>query len=344
MRWTRTVTLIDAHCEGEVGRVVTGGVGRVPGRTMLEKMTHINEVDDSLRRFLVFEPRAAAQMSTNLLFEPAVADADAGFFVLQGDKAHAMSGSNSICVVTVLLETGMVPMREPDTIVRLDTPAGLVTARARCRDGKCEAVSLDMTPCYVEALDVAVELDGVGKVVLDIAFGGIFYALIDARQFGLEIAPQNSRRLVDLGTRIHRALRQKIEPKHPEMPAIKGFSYMMFVDETATGDLIGATILPPGRIDRSPCGTGNSARLAVRHARGTARVGETRSAYSIIGSRFDVAFKGTTTIAGRPAVLPGITGRGWIHGIHQLGVDPTDPFPHGFLLADTWGEAFDLLS
>lgn len=336
--------MVEAHAEGEVGRVVTGGVLDLPGDTMLEKMNFLNEQDDSLRRFCVFEPRGCASMSTNLLFPPSRPDADAGFIILQGDKAHAMSGSNCICVVTVLLETGLVPMTEPETTVRLDTPAGLVTARATCRGGKCERVNLDMVPSFVEALDVEVEVPALGRVRVDAAFGGVYYALIEPRQLGLEIQPSSARALVDAGCRIHRALNRHVEVRHPLYPSIEGFSYMMFVDRRADGDLVGATILPPGRIDRSPCGTGNSARLAVRHARGEALEGEVLTARSIIDSRFEVSFLGETTVADRPAVLPRISGRGWIHGIHHIGVDPSDPYPQGYLLSDTWGDAFDLLN
>lgn len=344
MRWSRTITMVEAHAEGEVGRVVTGGVLDVPGETMLDRMNYINQEDDSLRRFCVFEPRGYASMSTNLLLPPGRSDADAGFIVLQGDKAHAMSGSNCICVVTVLLETGLLPMTEPETVVRLDTPAGLVTATAACRDGKCERVSLDMVPSFVEALDVDVDVSGLGRVRVDAAFGGVYYALIDPGQLGLAIEPSAARALVDAGCRIHRALNEQIRVRHPLYPSIDSFSYMMFVGRREDGDLVGATVLPPGRLDRSPCGTGNSARLAVRHARGEVEAGETLTARSIIDSRFEVSFRGETRVGERPAVLPRIAGRGWIHGIHQIGVDPDDPYPRGYLLSDTWGDAFDLLN
>jgi len=311
---------------------------------MLDKMVHINEVDDSIRRFCVFEPRGAAQMSTNLLFPPTRPDADAGFIVLQGDQAHAMSGSNCICVVTVLLETGLLPMTEPETIVRLDTPAGLVTARAECGDGKCQRVHLDMTPTFVEGLDVPVDVPGIGTVSVDIAFGGIYYALIEAKQLDLTIEPGAARTLVDVGSKIHRAARDQIVLNHPESASLNTLSYVMFVDTQEDGELVGATIMPPGRIDRSPCGTGNSARLAVRHARDEVSVGDSMTARSIIDSTFQVTLKGQTEIAGRAAILPQISGRGWIHGIHQIGLDPSDPYPHGFKVSDCWGDAFDLLN
>ncbi len=336
--------MVEAHAEGEVGRIVTGGVIDVPGRTVSEKLNHINNVDDSLRRFLVFEPRASAQMSTCLIFPPTRPDADIGFLILQGDKAHAMSGSNSICLVTVLLETGMLPMVEPETIVRIDTASGLVTARATCRNGKCERVTLTMNPSYAERLDAVVDVDGFGPVKVDIGYGGIFYALIDPAQLGLEIRPEQAKRLVEAGSAIHRAVNAQLEIAHPEIEAIKGISYTMFVGHNSEGELKGATIMPPGRIDRSPCGTGNSARLAVAAARGLAKVGDKFTARSIIDSTFEVTYQGDTTVAGRPAVQPVISGRGWIHGIHQVGVDPTDPYPLGYSVADTWGDAFDLMN
>jgi len=342
MRWSRTVTMVEAHAEGEVGRVVTGGVLDVPGATMMDKLTFLNETDDSLRRFLVFEPRGYPAMSTNLVFPPTRPDADAGFIVLQGDRAHAMSGSNSICVTTALLETGAIKMKEPETVVRLDTAAGLVVATATCRDGKCERVRLAMNPSYAHDLDVSVDVDGLGKVKVDIAFGGVFYALIDPGQLGLKINPDSARALVQAGIATHRALNKKVTVTHPENPGLNGIAYTMFVDRDERG-LIGSTVLPPGRLDRSPCGTGNSARLAVRHARGEVKPGDKVIARSVIGSTFEVGFLGTTKVAGREAVLPEISGRGWIHGIHQVGVDPSDPYPQGYLLADIWGDGFDLL-
>ena len=344
MRWSKTLSMIEAHAEGEVGRVVTAGVVDIPGQTMLDKMIHINRVDDGLRRFCVFEPRGYAPMSTNILLPPTRDDADAGFIVMQGDKAHAMSGSNCMCVVTVLLESGMLPMTEPETVVRLDMPAGLVVATAACHNGKCERVSLEVTPSFVEALDVGVAVPGIGTVAVDIAFGGVFYGLIDPRPLGLEIKPESARVLVDIGSKIHRALNKQAPAQHPEQPGIGGISYVMFVDKKPNGDLLSATILPPGRIDRSPCGTGNSARLAVRRARGEVRVGDTITARSIIDSRFEVTLKAETTVAGRPAVIPQISGRAWIHGLHQIGIDPSDPYPQGYLLSDCWGDAFDLLN
>lgn len=345
MRWKKMLTMTEAHCEGEVGRVADAGALNVPGATMLDKMDYLNApgTGDELRRFAVFEPRGCATMSTNLLFAPAAPEADAGFVILQGDRAHAMSGSNAVCVATVLLETGAVPMREPETTVTLDTPAGVVLARAACKDGKCESVTLDMPPSFAEALDVKAEVPGIGEICADIAFGGIYYALVNPRPLGLKLEPSMARELADAGGRIHRALKEKYKPNHPLHESLNHIAYVMFVDE-ADGELLGATVLPPGRIDRSPCGTGNAARLAVRHARGQAKTGDKTTARSVIGGRFEVGFAGETTIGGISAVLPQITGRAWIYGIHHIGVDPSDPHPLGYFLSDTWGPAFDLLN
>ena len=343
MRWTQTLTMVEAHAEGEIGRCITGGMLDVPCDTMLEKMTHLNTVDDSLRRFCTLEPRGFAQMSTNLLLPPSNPKADAGMIVMQADQAHAFSGSNGICVVTVLLETGMVAMCEPESIVRLDTPAGLVVARAQCRDGKCESVTLRMPPGFLEAPGVEVDVPVLGRIAVDVAFGGVYYGFVDPGQIGLEITPNSARALVDAGCRIHRALNGTVRVRHPELPAIDRLSYVMFVDRTESGELLGATILPPGRVDRSPCGTGNVARLAVRRARGEVEPGEVATAYSTVGSCFRVALIGDTVVGDRPAVCAEISGRGWIHGIHQIGLDPSDPYPDGFMVSDCWGDAFDLV-
>ena len=199
MRWKRTIQLLDVHCEGEVGKVAIGGVPKIPGNTIAEQLNHINTVDDSLRRFLCLEPRAAATGSVNLLVPAKRPEADAGFIILQADQAHASSGSNSICVTTALLESGIVEMKEPETVVVLDTAAGLVKATATCRDGRCEKVKLTMVPSFVEALDVEIDTPHWGRVRFDISYGGIFYALVDVDQIGTKIEKANARALVDAG-------------------------------------------------------------------------------------------------------------------------------------------------
>ncbi|MEM5368393.1 proline racemase family protein [Paraburkholderia azotifigens] len=340
MRWKKSLQLVGVHCEGEIGKVITGGVVNIPGKTMLDKMNYINEVDDSIRRLVVFEPRGCLQMSVNLLLPPTRPEAHAGFIVLQSDKAHPMSGSNSICVVTALLELGMVEMQEPETTVVLDTPAGLVTARATCKDGRCVGVSLDMVPAFVEHLDLAIETDEFGTIAVDVAFGGVYYALVDVEQVGLTIAPQNARRLADLGVKLRAVINEQVTLQHPLYPQINQLAYVMFRNRLSDTEYQTCTTLPPGRIDRSPCGTGSSANLATLAARGKVDVGSQLKSKSTIGSEFKVEMLGRTEVGGRPAVLPRIQGRAWIYGIEQIGVDPDDPLSAGFMLSDTWGEGF----
>jgi proline racemase len=339
MRFSRLLSTVDVHAGGEIGRVVTSGVMGLPGADMAAKMRYINEVDDSLRRFLVTEPRASAAMTTNLLLPPTRGDADAAFLVLQIDRAHAMSGSNAMCVVTALLETGMMPMREPDTIVRLDTPAGLVVARAECGDGRCRAVSLDMTPSFAADLDVRLVTSNFGAVSGDIAFGGVFYFMVDAEQVGLTITPANARELVAAGIEILAAANKTLEVRHPDNPAIRGISYVLFRawDDDDHRIMRNATILWPGRIDRSPCGTGSSARAAVLAARGENKSGDVLIARSIIGSEFTVEIAAVEQGPRGPITRPRVTGSAWIHGMTQIALDPSDPFPSGFVLSDTWG-------
>ena len=339
MRWSRMLTMLDVHAEGEIGRVVTGGLPPIPGGTMLAKMRWINETDDSIRRFTVYEPRGTAHMTANLLLPPCHPDAVAGFIVLQADQAHAMSGSNAMCVATALLETGVVAMTEPQARFVLDTPAGLVGVTADCRDGRCERVTLDMVPSFAQDLDVVLEVPGLGRVRLDIAFGGVFYALVDARAAGLAITRDNARGLVKAASLIKREVNAKLRVAHPERPGIDTVSYVMFCDRDRDDPSIlrGSTIVLPGRCDRSPCGTGTSARLAALHARGAVSVGEALRSRSIIDSEFTARITGTAQVGGMPAVLPQISGRAWIFGVHQVGVDPTDPYPLGFTLSDMWG-------
>jgi proline racemase len=336
MRWQRMVHLVGVHAEGEIGRIVTGGIMPPPGATVLDKLRHLNEIDDSVRRFCVLEPRGGPNASVNLLFEPCHPGADAAFIVMQPDQCHAMSGSNAICVTTMLLETGMVPMEEPETVVTLDTAAGLVHAVATCRGGRCEKVALAMPASYAEALDVPVEVAGIGTVRLDIAFGGVFYALCDPAQLGLSIDPASARTLVETGMRILKAARRVHSPEHPERPGLRGLAYLMWCGGDAEG-LRNATVMPPGRLDRSPCGTGSSARLAVMHARSETSEGAATIFRSTIGTRFEAAITGLAEVAGRPAILPRIAGRAFIFSIEQIGWDPADPFPLGHALSDVWG-------
>lgn len=333
--------LLDVHCEGEIGKVAVGGVPRIPGETVAEQLNWLNSdaKGRELRHFLVLEPRGAPIGSVNLLLPPKHPEADAAFIILQPDQAHASSGSNSICVTTALLESGMIEMQEPETVVTLETAAGLVKARALCREGHCESVTLTMVPSFVHELDVTLATAEWGDVRMDIAYGGIFYALVDADQLGLTIEPGNARRLVEAGMVLKSAINVRMQVVHPDIPAISGVAYVMFRSRDADGAVRTCTTMWPGRVDRSPCGTGNSANLATLHARGMAKPGDSFLSRSIIGSEFQVGLAGETRVAGRPAVIPTITGRGFTFGLHQVALDAFDPLGRGFALSDVWGDA-----
>ena len=344
MTFENSLELLLVHCQGEIGKVIVGGAPEIPGATILDKMNHINDVDDSLRRFVTFEPRAHVAQTVNLLLPPTRPDADAAFIVLQADKAHPMSGSNCICVVTALLESGRVKMVEPETTVRLDTAAGLITVRARCENGRCLSVSLDNVPAFALALDAQVKTSAWGTIRADIAFGGVFYALVDVGRVGLTIAPENARALAEAGIAIKADLEGQIEVSHPEIPGLDEVAYVMFRDREPDGIVRTCTTLKPGRVDRSPCGTGSSANLATLYARGLVGVGDRRTSRSIIGGTFTAEVIGEATVGNRKAVLPRITGRGWIYGREELRMAPDEPFPAGFALSDTWGpQVGDLL-
>ena len=340
MKWERMLTLYGVHCEGEVGRVITGGILDVPGETMVDKMVHINTKDDWVRRFTLYEPRGSAQMSVNLLLPPVNKEADAGFIVLQPDQAHALSGSNTMCVTTALLETGMLPMVEPQTSLTLDTAAGLISVTADCKDGKVEYVQADMCPSFAEHLDKKITVEGLGEITVDVGFGGCYFVLCDINQVGIKIRPKDSREMVRLGKIIKEAAIEQIEVQHPEVDAFNHIEYVMFTDKHAEEDDVyqNATIIYPGRVDRSPCGTGSSARLAIMHAKGELKEGEVIYTESTIGGRFKDEIVGITKMAdGRTAVIPRLKGRAWIYAIEHFGIDPTESYQTGYVMADTWG-------
>lgn len=337
MRWSRTIQTVDVHCAGEIGRVITGGVLNIPGATMAEKLHHLNAVDDGLRRWLCSEPRSGPAGSFCLLTPACDPRADVGFIVLQPDQAHAMSGSNAICATTALLETGMVPMVEPVSRVTLDTPAGLVVATATCDGGKVVKVTLDMPPSFVAQRDAVIETAEWGPVRYDLCFGGVFYALVDVEQVGLTIAPEQARELAMIGVDLRNRI-AAVEPAlHPVVPALNGLAYVMFRSDEPDGALRTCTTLRPGRADRSPCGTGSNSNMAVRYSKGLAKPGDRVVSRSIIGGEFVTEFVEETSVGPYKATRNRVSGQAWIYGFSQIGLDPTDPFPLGFTLSDTWG-------
>jgi proline racemase len=337
MRSRRTITVVGCHAGGEVGNVVVGGVLPPAGATVFEQMQSLR-ADDSLRRLLLREPRGSVAVHANLIVPPTRDDCDAGYIIMEPTEYPAMSGSNTICVATVLLETGMVELREPETTLRLEAPGGLVEVRAACRDGRVESVELRNVPCFVDRLDAALEVDGIGTIAVDVAYGGMWYAIADAQSLGFAIEPHEARELCTVGERIRIAAREQLPCTHPENPEIAGVS---IVQLAGPWQGVGATsrnavVVAPGRLDRSATGTGLSVRMATLHARGSMRVGDAMTHASPIGSTFDGRIVAETTVGDRQAIVPAIRGSAWITGITQVFVDPDDPFPEGYLLSDTW--------
>ena len=332
------IRMINTHAEGELGYVAIDGVPEIPGKTIAERPGWLNsDAGIPLRRHLMLAPRANPACSLNLLMDPVDPAADAAFVILQPNAAHASSGSNSICVTTALLESGRIPMTEPETVVKLETAAGLVTATATCRDGKCERVAIDMVPSFVEALDVALDTSEWGAMKADICYGGVFYALVDVGQVGLSIIPRDAAELARIGMVLRELFTAVYPVAHPEIPAISGIAYVMFRETGGDGQTRTATVMPPGRLDRSPCGTGSSAHLASLHARGQISVGESITTRSVIGSAFEVMLLGVTEVAGHSAILPRISGRGWRFGETLVESDASDIFASGYAVTDVWG-------
>jgi len=318
---------VDSHTEGMPTRVVTGGVGPIPGATMLERRERFLAERDDLRLLLMREPRGHGAMSGAILQPSTRPDADWGVLFIEVSGCLPMCGHGTIGVATVLVEERLVAVREPETTVRLDTPAGLVEARVAVRDGRARAVTLRNVPAFHLGSDLAVDVEGLGRVSYDLAFGGNFYAILPAAAVGLAVDPARAGELIDAGLRIMRAVDAAERPVHPEDPRIAGCRHTILTD----GDR-SAVAIHPGWLDRSPCGTGTSARMAQRHARGEQAVGETWVHESVIGTRFSGCLVAETEVGGRPAVVPEITGRAWITGRGSYELDPSDPFPAGFAL------------
>ncbi|MBV8445706.1 MAG: proline racemase family protein [Candidatus Dormibacteraeota bacterium] len=337
MRARRSITVVGCHAGGEIGNVVVGGVLPPPGRTVFEQMQALAR-DDSVRRLLLREPRGSVAAHANVVVPSQRDDCDAGFIIMEPTEYPPMSGSNTMCVATVLLETGMVTMREPETVLHLEAPAGVVEVRARCHDGRCQSVEITNVPSFVESLDTALEVAGLGTVTVDVAFGGMWYAIADARALGFDLEPSEARELCDVGERIRSAAREQLTCVHPEKPAIAGVSIVEIAEPWRGAGAVSrnAVVVAPGRLDRSATGTGLSARMAALYARGLMRAGDAMSHASVLGTSFEGRIVAETAVAGRPAIVPAIRGSAWITGITQVFVDPDDPFPQGYLLPDTW--------
>jgi proline racemase len=351
MRFSSMITAVDAHAGGEPGRVIVGGVLDVPGKTMFEKKVYLETHADGLRRRMVREPRGYPAANCNLILPATRPDADAGFVIMEQTEYPPMSGTNTICVVTVLIETGMVPVREPVTRLKLETPAGLVVVEAEVADGKVTRVTFENVPAFAVHLDAPVEVPTLGTVTVDVAYGGMFYVIADAARLGLRLSPDEARDIVRLGEMIKVATREQLPAVHPENPAISGVTIAQLSGPPASAGAAARNAVVvstgtldwnrpaswTGTLDRSPCGTGTCAKMATLRAKGKLALGQDFPHEGILGTIFTGRLIRETRVGPYPAVVPTLSGRAWISGFAQYVVDPDDPFPNGFTVGDIWG-------
>jgi proline racemase len=340
VRTTRAIHIVSCHAEGEVGDVIVGGVPPPPGDTLWEQSRFIAR-DQGLRNFVLNEPRGGVFRHVNLLVPPVDPRAQMGFIIMEPEDTPPMSGSNAICVATVLLDTGILPMIEPETRLVLEAPGGLVEVVARCRGGKAERITVRNVASFADRLDAALEVAGLGTLAADTAYGGDSFVIVDARRLGFALVPDEARDLAEAGVRITRAANEQLGFVHPVNPGWNHISFCQIAAPPVTADrglvtAANAVVVQPGKIDRSPTGTGASARMAVMRARGQMQVGDRYLARSIIGSEFLGTIEADAEVGGRPAIIPSISGRAWITGTRQDMLDPDDPWPAGYRLSDTW--------
>src|SRR3954469_16286541 len=344
------ITAVDAHACGEPGRVITGGVLNVPGETMFDKKNWLAKHSDHLRKRMLREPRGYPAANCNLLLPPVHPEADAGFVIMEQVEYPPMSGTNTICVTTALLETGMIPMREPVTELTLEAPAGLIRVRAECRGGKVTQVSFRNVPAFAVHLDTAIEVPTLGRVVVDVAWGGMFYVIADAAPFGLQLTPDEGRDITRIGELIKAATQEQLPVMHPENAEIRDVTIAQLSGPAASASnhRRNAVIVSTGKldwqrpstwtgaIDRSPCGTGTCAKMATLYARGQLALGEPFRHEGVLGTIFTGRLLETTTVGPYAAVVPELSGTAWITGFAQYVLDPQDPFPEGFTIGDIW--------
>lgn len=339
MRSSRAIHVVSAHAAGEVGDVIVGGVAPPPGETLWDQRRYLAE-DGALRDFMLNEPRGGVFRHVNLLVPPKHPDAQAGFLIMEPADTPPMSGSNAICVATVLLETGIVAMQEPETRLVLEAPGGLVHVRAACAEGRVSRISVENLPAFALHRARPLDVPGLGKITIDTAWGGDSFVVADAEALGLDLRPGNARALARLGIAITNAANAALTFEHPERPDWRHHSFCLFSGpvkrEGTRLTTTSVTAIQPGKIDRSPTGTALSARMALLHGSGEMSQGDTLTARSLIGTEFEGRILGATTVGVRPAIRPEISGRAWITGTHQHLLDPEDPFPRGYRLSDTW--------
>jgi len=344
MRFNRWISAVDAHTEGMYARVVTGGVPHIPSKTMVERWLWAQQNLDDLRTMLMFEPRGNSLQSGSIITAPASPEADMGVIFIEVSGFLPMCGHMTIATCTVLVETGMVKVTEPVTRIALDTPAGIVRAEVRVEDGVARDVTFRNIPAFVYKRDVVVDVLGLGRITLDIAWGGNFYAILPADRVGLELSGARARDIVDVGTRIREAVYEQVPVVHPENPAINRCTHVRFVAPPTNpqAHARNAVFFSAEAIDRSPCGTGTSAEIALRCARGELELNQEFVSESIIGSLFYGKAVEETQVGPFPAVVPTIRGSAYITGLQQFVLDPRDPWPKGFYLGprSKWGTDF----
>lgn len=338
MQTSKNIHVVTCHAEGEVGDVIVGGVVPPPGETLWEQREFIAK-DNSLRNFVLNEPRGGVFRHVNLLVPPKHPEADMGFIIMEPADTPPMSGSNSICVATVLLDTGIVPMTEPETELVLEAPGGLVRVRAQCSDGKAKRITVTNVPSFAQKLGASLEVPGLKTLTVDTAYGGDSFVLVDAADLGFELVPAEARDLAEVGTKIVAAATEQLGFHHPEHDW-NHISFCQFTGPLKNEDGLfsgaNAVAIRPGKIDRSPTGTGCSARMAVLHAKGIMLPGDRYLATSIIGSEFRCGIEHVTRVGDVDAIVPIVSGRAWITGTSQLMLDPDDPWPNGYRVSDTW--------
>jgi proline racemase len=350
LRLGSVIEAVDAHAAGEPGRVIVGGVDDVPGATMFDKMAWLRANRDNIRLRMLREPRGYPAANCNLLLPPTHDDADAGYVIMEQVEYPGMSGTNTICVTTVLLETRILPMHEPVTELTLEAPAGLIRVRAECAEGKVRSVSFRNVPAFATHLDRPVEVPELGTVRVDVAYGGMFYVIADAQPFGLRLTSDEGRDIVRISEMIKAAAAEQLPVVHPEQPGFSAITIAQLwgpphdpansgrnVVTVSTGKLDWSrpsTWL--GAIDRSPCGTGTCARMAALHARGELGLNEDFRHEGILGTVFTGRLIEETTVGDYRAVVPTLTGTAWITGFAHYVVDPEDPYPDGFTVGDIW--------
>jgi proline racemase len=339
MRTKNIIHMVSCHAEGEVGNVIVGGVAPPPGDTLWDQSRWI-ESDQTLRQLVLNEPRGGVFKHINLLVPAINPEAKYGFIIMEPEYTPPMSGSNSICVSTVLLDTGLIEMHEPVTEFKLEAPGGLVKIKAYCEQGKAQCIEITNLPSFADQLDAMLEVPGIGTLTVDTAYGGDSFVIADAAALGFEIKPDEARDLADTGKKITTAANQQLGFTHPANPDWNHISFCQIARPLDQEDGIpvsrNSVVIEPGKLDRSPCGTGCSARMAVLHARGIMKTGDRMIGRSIIDSRFDCAIVGETMVGDKKAIIPSIRGRAWITGTHQIMLDPDDPWPEGYRLTDTW--------